>query len=130
MNADLRRVAGLGFRSAATLDSLRAALRLASSRLPEPPSLTALATAIDKSGTPAFVQLAAELGLPILAIPLAELARQEAAPSGAVPARYGRRSLAESAALAGTGPGARLLTARCVSTDGFATAAIAENTNP
>lgn len=125
---NLRRVAGLGFRGAATADALREVLNMAVSHTHEP--LTALATAIDKAETPAVKQLATELGLTILAIPLAELAQQDAAPSTAVPARYGRRSLAEAAALAGAGPGARLLVARCVSLDGSATAAIAENTNP
>jgi len=130
VNGDVRRVAGLGFRGAATTEALRAALHMALSHTTESPQLTALATAADKADTPAFTQLAAEWGLPIIAVPLPELVRQEAAASAAVPARYGQRSLAESAALAGAGPGARLLVARCLSDDGLATAAIAENTGP
>ncbi len=124
------RVAGLGFRGAATTDSLRAALTAALRQVPEATTLTALSTAADKADAPAFMQLATEWGLPIIALPLAELVSQDAAPSTTVPARYGRRSLAESAALAGAGPGAQLTVQRCVSEDGMATAAIAENTRP
>ncbi len=133
MRANHACVAGLGFRSAATTVSLRtalnAALTNASSTCPTTPTLTALATAEDKADAPAFTQLAAELNLPILAIPLALLASQNAAPSAAVPARYGHRSLSEASALAGAGPGARLVATRCQAPDGTATAAIAESRN-
>jgi len=43
-----------------------------------------------------------------------------------VPARYGARSVAEAAALAAAGPGARLVGTRVISDDRLATAAIAE----
>ncbi|MFZ4288239.1 cobalamin biosynthesis protein [Variovorax sp. HJSM1_2] len=129
MNANHTCIAGLGFRRAATTASLRAALHAAltnaSSTCPKTPALTALATAEDKAHAPAFTQLAAELNLPILAIPLVLLASQNAAPSAAVPARYGQRSLSEASALAGAGPGAWLLARRCQAADGTATAAIA-----
>ncbi len=43
--------------------------------------------------------------------------------------RFGTGSVAEAAALAAAGPGARLVAPRVVSTDGMATAAIAERTD-
>lgn len=122
-------VAGLGFRSAARVDSLQAALNAALSAAQTahsvPVTLTALATAADKATHPAFLQLATELSLPALAIDLSCLSAQHAAPSQHVPTRYGNHSVAEAAALAGAGPGARLLQTRCVSPDHLATAAIA-----
>ncbi|APW40471.1 hypothetical protein RD110_04610 [Rhodoferax koreense] len=137
MKAPPRRVAGLGFRGAATAASLRSALdkalQVASCQCGEPVPLAALATACDKAAAPAFTELAAMLKLPVLAVALDRLQLQDAAASAAVPARYGRRSLAEAAALAGAGPGAQLLAARCVGDDGLATcaiAAIAENAGP
>jgi cobalt-precorrin 5A hydrolase len=122
-------VAGLGFRSAAQMDSLQAALNAALSAAGlahgSPVRLTALATAADKAQHPAFLQLATKLALPALAIDLSSLSVQHAAPSHHVPTRYGNHSVAEAAALAGAGSGARLLQARCVSPDHVATAAIA-----
>ncbi|MBC7680876.1 MAG: cobalamin biosynthesis protein [Ferruginibacter sp.] len=88
-------------------------------------NLTALATAADKAHHPALLQLAAELQLPIIPIPLPLLASQAATPSVHVPARYGARSVSEAAALAAAGPGATLASARCASPDRLATAAIA-----
>ncbi len=128
-------VAGLGFRSGADVASLRSALQVAMSASRRatgtPPVLTALATAEDKATHPALTQLAAELALPVVAVPLAKLtefAEHIGAPSAHVPQRYGARSLAESTALTAAGPGAHLLAPRAVSADHMATAAIAENT--
>ena len=118
------RVAGLGFRAQASVASLRSALQAAGGSA----GLTALATAEDKARAPALLQLAAELGLPVIAVPLTALQAQAAASSPHVPARYGSHSLAEAAALAAAGPGARLLATRAASADSLATAAIAENT--
>ncbi|WP_294765474.1 cobalamin biosynthesis protein [uncultured Rhodoferax sp.] len=127
-------VAGFGFRAAATADSLRRALHAALVQSDVPVTLTALATAWDKANTPAFVRFAAESGLPVLAIPAEALHTQPAHTSAHVPARYGRHSLAEAAALAAAGTGAQLRGPRCVSPDRLATAAIAfvlpENTFP
>ena len=120
------KVAGLGFRTMADVASLREALRLAGGAI----GLSALATAEDKAGAPALSKLAAELGLPIIAVPLAQITIQVATPSRNVPARYGAHSLAEAAALAGAGPGARLTSSRTVADNKMATAAIAENTHP
>ena len=103
----IKTVAGLGFRAGAGVASLRSALQVALSSASQsaagtPPALTALATADDKAAHPALAQLAAELALPVVAVPLAQLAghigRLSAAPSAHVPERYGARSLAESTA--------------------------------
>jgi len=126
-------VAGLGFRAGAGVASLRSALQVAMSASQStggtPPVLTALATAEDKATHPALAQLAAELALPVVAVPLAQLSEDIGTPSAHVPQRYGARSLAESTALTAAGHGARLLAPRAVSADHMATAAIAENIN-
>jgi cobalt-precorrin 5A hydrolase len=72
------------------------------------------------------------LQLPIIPIPLPQLASQAATPSPHVPARYGAHSVAEATALAAAGPHAILVSRRCVSPDRLATAAIAstEKTHP
>ncbi|MCX7276665.1 MAG: cobalamin biosynthesis protein [Burkholderiales bacterium] len=119
----LVRIAGLGFRAQATVASLRSALQAAGAH-----GISALATAEDKAQAPALLQLAAELGLPLVAVPLADLQQQTASASPHAPARYGGHSLAEAAALAAAGIGAQLVTARGISADRMATAAIAENT--
>ena len=127
-------VAGFGFRAAATAASLHSALEVALAQSDPSAPLTALATAWDKAAAPEFLRFAAQWGLPVLAVPADQLLLQAAQASAQVPARYGQRSLAESAALAGAGPGAHMLVPRCVSADRLATAAIAttipENTYP
>ena len=142
-------VAGLGFRSGATVASLRSALQAACARSESAAGhahllsvLTALATAEDKAMHPALTALAREWALPVIAVPLAQLtapaalaapaafAAHPGAPSvltasGRIPERYGAHSLAESCALAAAGPGAHLLAPRAVSADKMATACIA-----
>lgn len=126
-------VAGLGFRVQSNVASLRAALHAAMEAAQQthgrPFTLTALATAADKATHPALLQLAAELQLPIIPVHLPQLASQAATPSIHVPARYGTRSVAEAAALAAAGPSATLASARRVSPDHMATAAIALSGN-
>ncbi|MCV2882711.1 cobalamin biosynthesis protein [Actibacterium sp. XHP0104] len=115
------KIAGIGFRAGAPLSSLREALALAGA------GAQALATADTKARTPQARALAAELGLPLHAIPPADLARQTTlTQSPRVTARFGTGSLAEAAALAAAGPGARLTGPRVQSADGMATAALAE----
>lgn len=115
------KVAGLGFRAAAPLDSLRAAYQAAGGEA------DALATALDKADAPQLRALARALDLPILAIAPAQLAAQTTlTPSPRVETRFGTGSLAEAAALAGAGSGARLCGPRVISPDGMATAALAE----
>lgn len=117
------RVAGLGFRKAADLAALREAL-MAAGGLGE---LTALATAAEKAKAPVLLRLAEALGLPVLAVAPDALGRQRTLTQSArVAGRFGTGSVAEASALAAAGPGARLIGPRAVSSDGMATAAIAE----
>ena len=119
------RVAGFGFRRGASLAALRDALAQAGGA----EGLSAIATAEDKAG--ALRPLAEALGLPLLPVPCARLADQPVLTRSArVQALYGTGSLAEAAALAAAGPGARLLAPRACSADNTATAAIAERILP
>ena len=126
-------VAGFGFRAEATVASLRSALQAAyapsKSATAPLPVLTALATAEDKAKHPALIELARELALPLLAVPLARLTELTATaliPAGnRIPERYGARSVSESSALVAAGLGAHLLAPRAVSADKMATASIA-----
>ncbi|WP_136646312.1 cobalamin biosynthesis protein [Tabrizicola sp. YIM 78059] len=114
-------VAGFGFRSGVTLAALRDALSGAGG----PAGVTHLATVEGKAG--GLADLGRELGLPVVAVPEeALLGLATVTRSQRVAARFGTGSLAEAAALAAAGPGARLRGPRAVSADGMATAAIAE----
>lgn len=115
-------VAGLGFRKDAGIESLRDALARAGGHAAQ-----ALATAEDKADAPVIHALAAERNLTLHAIPLEKLRNQRTlTQSPRVQAQYNTGSLAEAAALAAAGPGARLLGPRVTSQDGRATAALAE----
>jgi cobalt-precorrin 5A hydrolase len=117
------RVAGLGFRKEATIESLRDALVAAGGAR----GLDALATATDKAEAAVIVALARELGLTIKPVPVELLARVETATHSArIETMFGTGSLAEAAALAAAGPRARLVSLRTISRDKAATAAIAE----
>ncbi|PWR18161.1 cobalamin biosynthesis protein [Zavarzinia aquatilis] len=117
------RVAGFGFRSAATLHALLAAIEAAGGIA----GVTHLATGADKAGAPVALALSRHLGLPLVPVPRAVLTTQGTATCSlrSVEAT-GAGSLAEAAALAVAGPGARLLRPRATSPDGMATAALAE----
>ena len=118
------RVAGLGFRGAATLASLRDALDRAGG------DAQLLATALAKSEAPVLRELVALTGLRICGVDRAALAAEVTLThSPKVAERFGTGSVAEAAALAAAGPGARLLGPRVVSQDGLATAAIAIGRN-
>lgn len=115
------RVAGIGFRRAASVASLRDALTRAGG------PVDMLATVAGKAETPVMQELARSLGLPVRATGREVLGAQVTLTESAkVRARFGTGSVAEAAALAVAGPGARLLGPRVVSGDGLATAAIAE----
>jgi cobalt-precorrin 5A hydrolase len=117
------RVAGLGFRKEATIDSLRDALVAAGGAR----DLDALATATHKAEAAVIVALARELGLTIKPVPLELLAHFETATRSArIETMFGTGSLAEAAALAAAGRRARLVSPRSISHDKAATAAIAE----
>lgn len=119
------RVAGLGFRAGAGLDSLRAALALAGDL-----KVDALATALGKANAPALIALAAETGLRVHPVAAETLARQATATrSPRVLGMIGTGSLCEAAALAAAGEGARLVLTRRISDDGMATIAVAEGTS-
>ncbi|MDZ4087626.1 MAG: cobalamin biosynthesis protein [Tabrizicola sp.] len=114
-------VAGFGFRSGATLAALQDALHKAGGA----EGVTHLATLATKAQ--GLEALGRSLDLPVVAIG-AELLRGVPTPtrSDRVAALFGTGSIAEAAALAAAGPGARLRGPRAVSADGTATAAIAE----
>lgn len=125
MAGDAVIAAGFGFRASATPDSLADALARAGGA----PGL--LATAEDKALTPAFRAFAQRMGLPVLGIAPATLAAQPTLTQSAA-SRTARStgSVAEAAALAAAGPGARLLGPRTISGDGMATCALAQGSTP
>ncbi|MGZ2256046.1 cobalamin biosynthesis protein [Roseobacter sp. A03A-229] len=114
--------AGFGFRKEASAASLEDAYAKAcESAAPE-----VLATVDDKAIAEAFRLFAEELDLPVKAVPVDVLKQQKTTTeSAASKERYGTGSLAEAAALAAAGPGARLLTVRQISADKLATCALA-----
>lgn len=115
-------VAGLGFSSQASAESLRAAYDLASAGH----DVSALATVADKDGHPALAEFADSLNLPLHLLPAEDLAGQRTLTcSPRSRATYGTGSVAEAAALVAAGPSARLLAPRHISTDRLATCAIA-----
>jgi cobalt-precorrin 5A hydrolase len=121
------KVAGFGFRKGTTLAALQDALARAGGAS----GLSAIATADDKAGAAVIRSLGRALNMPVLAVaPATIVAQITLTRSARVKARYGTGSLAEAAALAAAGPGARLLAPRAQSQDGTATAAIAERTTP
>ena len=120
------KVAGLGFRAAASVASLRDALEAAGGA----DGVTRLATVDSKAGAAAILALAEELHVSVQGISPDGLAAMPTfTRSARVLDRFGTGSLAEAAALAAAGPGARLLGPRAVSADGLATAAIAKGAN-
>lgn len=115
------RVAGFGLRAAVRTESLRAALAAAGG------GVQALAGIRPE----ALAALAAELGVPVIALTPAALAGIETlSRSARALARYGVGSLAEACALHAAGPGARLLGPRVASPDRLAMVAIAERNDP
>jgi len=123
-------VAGLGCRRGARAEDVTAAITLAldvAGRRPE--ALARLATSVAKADEPGLRAAAAALGLVLDAVP--ESALLAAAPrclshSARVVAHAGVPSLAEAAALASAGPGARLLGPR-VAASRAVTCALAES---
>jgi cobalt-precorrin 5A hydrolase len=123
MECDQVRVAGFGFREAATVASLRDALAAAGGA----DGVVALATADTIIAMPSLQAFAEQLALPIKGVSAAALAAADTlTTSKRVASLFGTGSVAEAAALAAAGPGASLIGPRKVSSDGLATAAIAE----
>lgn len=136
MNAPLTLVAGLGLRATARADHLQALWQQACDWLVQQPdwptgqapTVTTLAVLTHKAGHPALQAWRAQLPFAtrLLALPPAQLAGQPVpTQSTRLLARYGTGSVAEAAALAGAGPGARLWRPRWVAADGCATLALA-----
>lgn len=114
-------VAGFGVRSGVTLAALQDAL----TRAGGPEGVTHLATLADKAQ--ALKPIADAIGLPVIGLPAEVLKTQSTLTrSDRIITLLGTGSVAEAAALAAAGPGARLRGPRMVSADGTATAAIAE----
>lgn len=117
-------VAGFGFRAAATGASLEEAFDMAAAGR----DVLALATSEDKAMAAVFRTFAKAQSRPIAAIDAARLRAQETTTQSAQSrAHRGVGSVAEAAALAAAGPGARLLAPRVVSADGTATCALAKS---
>lgn len=115
-------VAGFGFRAGACVESLASALARAGGERPD-----LVATVVDKAGAAMFKDFAAGLGCPALGVDAAQLVGQVTLTrSQASVAARGTGSVAEAAALAAAGQGARLIGPRVVSADGCATCALAQ----
>lgn len=113
-------VAGFGCRAAATPDALRAALALA-----EAQGARADAFATVPGRLSLLEPLAADRGVPARAVEVAGIATPTT--SARVLATHGTGSVAEAAALALAGPGARIVVPRITSPCGMATCALAES---
>lgn len=115
--------AGLGFRSGTGPGSLADAL----SRAARGRRVDLLAVPQDRAEEAGLALFAARLGLPLVAVPPEAIRGVETAThSPRLLASRGTGSVAEAAALAAAGPGARLLAPRSVSADRRATCALAE----
>lgn len=115
-------VAGFGFRSVATMDSLLDAFRCTGAT-----RVDAIATADDKAGSAAFIHFANSIGAYV--IPVSPSALSDAqTPTRSLASQTHRAtgSVAEAAALAALNEGAKLLVPRFISTDRMATCAIAQ----
>ncbi len=121
-------VAGVGFRTATTPEEIVALVRRALHEAGlAPDALTALATAADRAGAPNFLGVAAALDLAAVGIEPTALAAADAqvvTRSARIAASRGVGSVAEAAALAAAGPGARLVLPRIASAG--ATCALAQ----
>jgi cobalt-precorrin 5A hydrolase len=115
-------VAGFGFRSVATVDSLKDALQSTGIL-----NVDAIATAHDKAETTAFITFAKIIGALVIPImPDTLEATQTPTQSLASQSHRATGSVAEAAALSAVGKGAKLLATRSISNDRMATCAIAQ----
>jgi len=121
-------VAGIGCRKGAAAAEIEAAIAAALARAGiASHSLKLIATSAAKGGEPAIAAAASARGVPLVLVPqdrLEAASDRTATKSARVAALTGLPSLAEAAALAAGGPGARLLGARVAI--GPATCALAE----
>lgn len=115
------RIAGIGFREAAQVESLLDALARAGAA-----DLRHIALPEVKARHQAAMQLS-RLGYHLHPVSAAALtAPATLTDSAASRAAHGTGSVSEACALAAIGPGARLIAPRAISADGMATAAIAQ----
>lgn len=121
------RFVGIGFRSAADLSSLHDALQKALAASGGG-AIDALVTEAAKAREEVFREFAQVMRMPGMGVSQTDLAQMlTPTQSARIQDKFGTGSLAEAAALVAAGPGARLVAQRVVSSDGMATAAIAEN---
>ena len=113
------RVAGIGFRAGAGIESLRWVLEAVET---QGGAADALATVVQKA--PALRQLAAERRLPLQAVAVAGVKTPTHSPR--IAAMHGTGSVAEAAALSAAGQGATIIVTRITAPDGMATCAMAE----
>lgn len=119
-------VAGFGFNSHATADSLRDALN----QTGVADDVTLFATPTDKATQEAILDLSQSRRLPIASIDSAKLAAAQTHTQSQI-SQLARDtgSVAEAAALAGAGPTATLIVTRQISNDRMATCAIAKGSD-
>lgn len=115
------RVAGIGFRVGAPLQSLQEVLAKAEEL---GGTVTALATIQKKCADPTLLALAHERGLPVHAADVTGV--ETPTRSQRIMDMHGTGSVAEAAALVAAGPRSTITVRRISSADGMATAAIAE----
>lgn len=121
----MKRIVGVGCRSTATQSALVEAIEMALVATPGP--LDAIATTLEKANTPIVKGVARRFNLEIIAIDPTELFGQRTSTqSPRILARFGTGSLAEAVALVAAESCAQLLCTRQISSDGMATAAIAQ----
>ena len=123
-------VAGIGCRRSATASAIEASIETALSQCGlSRSSLSALATAAGKGGEPGLREAAARLSLPLILVANPELVRaadRALTHSQRVLDLKGVPSVAETAALAAAGRGARLLAARISNHEASCAIAIGE----
>ena len=120
------KIIGIGFRAEADASSLQDALTQVMAAAPNI-TFDAIVSEAAKARTPVFRDFALSLGVPGLGVSAADLSQMiTPTQSARIQDKFGTGSLAEAAALAAAGPNARLVVERVVSTDGMATAALAE----
>lgn len=125
-----RLAVGLGFRKAATAETLAALVGDALARLPgDVAGLPVTLATIAEKDRPALRAAAGRLGIPVAILPKSALAGTDdriTVASEAARACLGIPSVAEAAALAAAGPGARLVVARIAVADATCAIALSE----
>ena len=117
---------GVGCRAGVSAETIAALIRRTLLAYDAPEGERRMFTLADKAQEPGLVAAARAVRAPLIGLPLSALERQGDAiltPSVAARARFGAPNVAEAAALAGAGAGARLLGPRL--SEGGATCAVA-----